>query len=296
VKAKVVAIGEVLWDLLPAGRQMGGAPANFACHVRSLGADGRLISRVGDDSLGREIIARLQQFNIPTDTVTIDRTHPTGTVTVELSADGQPCFTIRESVAWDHLVPEPNLVSAVLDADAVCFGTLAQRSEPSRTTIIHLVATAGERALRVFDVNLRQCFYSREMIDHSCRVADVLKLNDAELATVARFLEFQGSPREQMIAILDRYELRMVACTRGAQGSILFNGRDWCEAPGQSVKVVDSVGAGDAFTAAMVLGIFADWPLARIAHVANEVAAYVCSCPGATPPLPAHLRAYFQAG
>jgi fructokinase len=291
---KIFGIGEVLWDLLPTGRQMGGAPANFACHARGLGADGRVISRVGDDEPGKEIIGRLEKLGVPTQSITVDPTHPTGTVSVDVAADGQPCFTIHEGVAWDHLPPDSFLLSCVADADALCFGTLAQRCEPSRSAIRQLVGNAPKTAVRVFDVNLRQDFYSHEIFDVSSQLANVVKLNDVELPIVGDLLEFHGSPKEQMAALLDHYELRLLACTCGAQGSILFNGHEWCESPGQPAKVKDTVGAGDSFTAAITLGMLAGWNIEKLGHVANEIAAYVCSCAGATPPLPAHLRAHFQ--
>jgi fructokinase len=295
MKYKVFGIGEVLWDLLPTGRQLGGAPANFAYHARALGADGRVISRVGDDALGREILERLNNLGVPTDGITVDRTHPTGTVAVTLAPDGQPCYTISEGVAWDHLMPDPGILASVADADALCFGTLAQRCEPSRSTIRRLVAHAPRTSVRVFDVNLRQDFYSHELLDASSRLANVVKLNDAELPIVSKLLGFRGPPMEQMTALLEHYQLRLIACTRGAEGSALFDGKNWCEIPGLPTKVVDTIGAGDSFTAAMTLGLLAGWNIEKLGRVANKVAAYVCSCAGATPPLPEHLRAYFQA-
>jgi fructokinase len=290
----ILGIGEVLWDLLPAGRQLGGAPANFAYHANALGADGRVISRVGDDELGREIFQRLKDIGVRTDSITIDSTHATGTVSVELAPDGQPCYIIHEGVAWDHLVTNAAILESAARADAVCFGTLAQRCEPSRSTIRQIVSHTPTTSVRVFDVNLRQDFYSHELLDASSQLVNVIKLNDAELPIVSRLLGFGGSPKEQMKAILEHYELRLIACTRGAEGSTLFNGVDWCDVPGIPAKVADTIGAGDSFTAAMTLGLLAGWNLEKLGTVANEIAAYVCSCAGGTPPLPPHLRAHFQ--
>jgi fructokinase len=295
MKYKVFGIGEVLWDLLPTGRKLGGAPANFAYHARALGADGRVISRVGDDALGKEILERLEKLGIPASGITVDPTHATGTVAVTLAPDGQPCYTISEGVAWDHLMPDPAILATVADADALCFGTLAQRCEPSRSTIRQLVAHSPQTAIRVFDVNLRQDFYSHELLDASSCLANVVKLNDAELPIVARLLGFRGTPKEQMTALLEHYQLRLVACTRGAEGSALFDGKSWCEVPGLPVKVADTIGAGDSFTAAITLGLLAGWSIENLGRIANEIAAYVCSCAGATPPLPEHLRMHFQA-
>ncbi|MES2568731.1 MAG: carbohydrate kinase, partial [Verrucomicrobiota bacterium] len=290
---KVFGIGELLWDLLPAGRQMGGAPANFAYHARSLGADGRVISKVGDDPLGREILERLEKLGVPTSGIAIDRTHPTGTVSVELAPDGQPCFTIHEGVAWDHLLPDASLLASVADADALCFGSLAQRCEPSRGTILELVAAAPERALRVFDVNLRQDFYSRALLESSCKLANVVKLNDAELPIVCRLLGLHGSREEQIAAFLERYALRLLACTCGSEGSLLYDGRQWCRIPGTVTTVVDTIGAGDSFTAAMTMGLLLGWEIGKIGRIANEIATHVCSRAGATPALLAHFRAHF---
>jgi fructokinase len=294
MNCQVLGIGEVLWDLLPSGRQMGGAPANFAYHARALGADGRVISRVGDDELGREILDRLEKLGVPTHSITVDSTHSTGTVTVHLAPDGQPCYTIHEGVAWDHLMPDAAVMKTVAEADAVCFGTLAQRCEPSRSTIRQIVAHSPATAVRVFDVNLRQDFYSRELLDASSRLANVVKLNDAELPIVSELLGLGGSQNEQMQALLDHYELRLVACTRGANGSALWDGTDWCEIPGTPTRVVDTIGAGDSFTAAITVGLLAGWDLEKLGKAANEIATYVCSCAGGTPPLPQHLRALFQ--
>lgn len=291
--AKLVGIGEVLWDLLPGGRQMGGAPANFAYHACALGAEARIVSRVGKDDLGRELIARLQQLGVPTYCIEMDSERPTGTVTVAVAPDGQPQFTIHEHVAWDALSGESAGRLAVAGADALCFGTLAQRSEPSRSTIRSLVTAAPRTALRVLDVNLRQHYFSRAMLEESLRLANVLKVNDAELPVLAKLLGLAGDERAQLDQLAQRYQLRLVAFTRGSRGSLLFTEGRWSEHPGVATRVVDTVGAGDAFTAAMILGLLAGWDLDRINQVANQVAAYVCSCAGATPELPQALRALF---
>ncbi|MBI5684483.1 MAG: carbohydrate kinase [Verrucomicrobia bacterium] len=311
MKPKVLAVGEILWDLLPSGKQLGGAPANFAYHARALGAEARVCSRVGNDPLGREILGRLRSLGLPTDGVGVDATAPTGTVSVELAADGQPRFTIHENVAWDRLVADEASLAFAARADAVCFGSLAQRSEPSRGSIRKLVAATPATALRVFDINLRQQFFSREVVEESLRLANVLKLNDTELPVLAAMFGLTGGVREQLAALAERFGLRAVALTRGAHGSLLCVaaslrdadqddgwGRSrsdrttfsWSEHAGLSVKVVDSVGAGDAFTAAMALGLLAGRPLDEINRHANEVAAYVCSQPGATPVLPASFK------
>ena len=292
---KLVGIGEVLWDLLPGGRQLGGAPANFTYHARALGADARLISRIGHDDLGREALDRLTKLGVPTDCIEVDRALPTGTVGVEVAADGQPQFTIHEHVAWDALSGEPAGRLAVATADAVCFGTLAQRSEPSRSSIISLVAAVPPAALRIFDVNLRQNYFSSRLINESIAFADVLKLNETELPQLAVMFDLTGDERSQIRQLAERNLLRVVAYTRGGRGSLLFAEGRWSEHPGFPTKVADTIGAGDSFTAAMTLGLLAGWPLEEIHLRASEVAAYVCSQPGATPVLPERLRAPFLA-
>jgi len=293
VKFNLVGLGEVLWDLLPGGRQMGGAPANFACHAHALGAEAHLISRVGNDDLGHEIIARLDTLGVGTDSIAVDGLHPTGTVSVELDG-GQPRYLIHEEVAWDFIEATPAALAAIGMADAVCFGTLAQRREPSRSTIISLVNAGPPAALRILDVNLRQNYYSSRLINESLAFANVLKLNDTELPQLAAFLDLSGDERSQIRLLAERNLLRVVACTRGKRGSLLYSEGRWSEHPGLPANVVDTVGAGDSFTAVLTLGLLAGWDLDHINETANVVAAFVCSQPGATPPLPAHLRQLFE--
>jgi fructokinase len=295
-KFKIVGIGEVLWDLFPSGKKMGGAPANFACHARALGAEARVVSRVGDDALGREILERLRALGLATDCISLDPTHPTGTVTVQLATDGQPHFIIHEGVAWDHLVADSTSVAAVAAADAVCFGSLGQRCVPSNMAIRTMLSASPPKALRIFDVNLRQDFYSRELIEGSLEVANVLKLNDTELPVLARLLGVKAlSDKEQLAELVERFGLRLVVYTCGARGSTLYDGTRWTEHTARAVEVKDTVGAGDSLTAAVTMGMLAGWDLETIGERANEIAAYVCSCEGATPPMPAHLRAPFQS-
>jgi fructokinase len=282
----VIGIGEILWDLLPSGKKMGGAPANFAYHAGALGARSRVISRVGQDALGTEILQRLQALGLPVDDVQIDSSAPTGTVSVELSADGQPRYTIHENVAWDRLALEKSALAAVSVADAVSFGTLAQRRSPARETVRALVAAARPEALRIFDINLRQNYFSREVIETSLRLANLVKLNDSELPVLAEMLGWRGNAREHTEQLARQYSLRLVCLTRGAHGSLLYSNGQWADDPSAPVVVKDTVGAGDAFAAALTLGVLAGKPLEAINRHANQVARYVCSCEGATPVLP----------
>lgn len=286
----IVAVGEVLWDMLPAGKQLGGAPANFAYHARSLGADARLISRIGDDPLGVEILERFRSLDLPTDAVQVDAGAPTGTVDVWLGPDGQPRYAIREGVAWDRIEATATALALAARADAVCFGSLAQRAEPSRRAIRAIVEAAPEGALRVFDVNLRPPFGDRDVIAGSLELADVLKLNDHELPELAGMFGLPTAPLPAIEGLAGRFGLALVALTRGAGGSLLWAGGEWSDHPGRPAEVVDTIGAGDAFTAALVTGRLSGRPLEAINRHANEVAAFVCSQPGGTPALPEPLR------
>ena len=292
---KLVGIGEVLWDLLPGGRQLGGAPANFAYHARMLGADSCVISRVGSDNHGHDLLHRLQQLGVPTDCIEIDPEAPTGTVSVEVTPGGQPCFTIHEHVAWDRIAGEEPARLVVAEANAICFGTLAQRCEVSRTAIRRLIRSTPSKAWRVLDVNLRQHFYSREIIEQSLALANVLKVNDAELPLIGEMFGLAGDPRSQLAALAARFQLRVAACTRGALGSLLLAGGRWSDHPGIPATIVDTVGAGDSFTAAMTLGLLAGWDLDEVNLRANQIAACVASSAGGTPELPSAVRSPFLA-
>lgn len=286
---QVFGVGEVLWDLLPGGPQLGGAPANFAMHARSLGADAALISRVGDDARGRGALARLADAGLPAGLVQRDATAPTGTVGVSLAADGQPVYAIHEDVAWDRIEATPDALTAAAGADAVCFGTLAQRDPRARAAVQRLVAAAPAGALRIFDINLRQHFHSPEVIGSSLELANVLKVNDAEWPVLAAQFALAGDLRAQIAALAGRFALRAVALTRGAAGSLLLADGVWADEPGRAVAVADTIGAGDAFTAALALGLLAGRPADVTNRLATDVACFVCSQAGATPTLPARL-------
>jgi len=287
---KLAGIGELLWDLLPGGRQLGGAPANFAHHAHQLGAEAAVVSRVGADALGAEILELLRARGIGTEAVSIHPTLPTGTVTVAVLPDGQPEFTIHEQVAWDDLSCDGAALAVVGNADAVVFGTLAQRSAPARQAVGELLLAAPARCLRVFDINLRQHYHSLELIEGGMRAADVLKLNDVELDRLGPPLGLAGEARDRIGQLAARYKLALVALTRGAGGSLLFADGTFSDHPGLPASVVDTVGAGDAFTACLTMGWLHGRALDRINRHANEVAAFVCSQAGATPVLPPHLR------
>jgi fructokinase len=293
---KIVGIGEVLWDLLPTGPQLGGAPANFAYHTHSLGANACVVTRVGKDDFGRAILKRFEQMEIADGTMQVDETALTGTVTVALSNQGIPNYIIHENVAWDHLAVTLPSLKAVREASAVCFGSLAQRGDISRAAIQRLVAAAPAGALRVFDINLRQKYFSGEVIEQSLRLANVLKLNDAELPVLAQLFGLTGSTRQQIESLAQKFSLQLVALTRGPAGSLLFQSGQWSDCPSIPITIVDTIGAGDSFTAALVMGLLCKMPLDEINDLADEVARHVCSRAGATPPLPKHLSQKFSSG
>jgi fructokinase len=293
---KIIGIGEVLWDLLPSGSQLGGAPANFAYHARSLGADACVVTRVGNDGFGQEILRRFKQQQIADGTVQVDEKAPTGVVTVTLSDNGIPSYNIKENAAWDQISVTLAALVGIQQADAICFGSLAQRGKTSRDSIQTLVASAAEHTLRVFDINLRQKFYSLEIIEQSLRLANVLKLNDSELPILADLLGLNGTTHNQIELLAKQFDLHLVALTRGPAGSLLFQAGKWSDCSSVPIKIVDTVGAGDAFTAALVMGLLSKMDLDEINRLADEVARFVCSYAGATPPLPREFANRFAVG
>jgi fructokinase len=281
----VVGLGELLWDLLPAGKQLGGAPANFAYITSLLGDHGIPASRLGQDALGGAAERRLAELALPTEFIQKDADHPTGTVQVELDAAGQPRFEISASVAWDFLDWTPQWQTLAQEADALCFGSLAQRSDRSRATIGKFVLASRQRnAVRIFDVNLRQNFFSAQVLADSMRLATIVKLNHEELPRIMRLFELEHHREEDSARrLLSLHDLKLVCITRGNGGSLLISAGECSGHPGFRVKVADTVGAGDAFTAALVHGYLRGTSLAQINENANRVGAWVASQSGATP-------------
>jgi fructokinase len=283
----VVGLGEILWDLLPSGRQLGGAPANFAHCSHLLGNRAVVASRVGSDDLGREARDSLLRSGITDQFLQTDSEHSSGTVHVQLDSAGQAKFEIADNAAWDFLSWTDLWQALAQSADAVCFGSLAQRSEISRRTILDFLDATRPEALRVFDVNLRQSFYSAEIVQQSVRRANVVKLNHEELARVRELLAIASSDclsfsRE----MLQKFDLQLVCVTRGANGSFLCDRNNTDEHPGFRVQIKDTVGAGDAFTAALVHELLRGTSLAQMNDLANRLGAWVASCSGAMPTVP----------
>ena len=288
----LLGLGEVLWDLLPGGKQLGGAPANFAYHACALGGRGVVASCVGDDDLGREILAKLDALQVDRSAVATDGEHPTGTVSIDVDDQGRPNYTIHEGVAWDFIPAGADLLATAARADAMYFGSVAQRAPVSRRTIRRCLAAARGDCLRIYDINLRQSYYSREIVDRTLALSDVLKLNEEELVVVAEMLSISGSQDDVQAELLRRYSLRLVVLTRGEGGSVIRSADRTSVCPGQKVRVVDTVGAGDAFTAAVAVGLLGGEDLDTVHRHAARVAAFVCTRAGATPDVPLELRQF----
>jgi len=287
-KFRIIGLGEVLWDVFEDGKALGGAPCNFAYHVNGLGHEGLVFSRVGRDALGDEILAHLGRLGMSTDYLQRDPIHPTGTVNVRLDERGNPGFTIVEGVAYDFMEPEASWLEAARTSDALCFGTLAQRNDRSRKTIQHILEAAAD-AVVIYDVNLRQHFYSARIIRESLARADVLKLNEQEVLDMRGILAAEGAPDAFLRGLMRQYDIRLVCVTRGAGGCTLYGAEGTISRPVPPTEVVDTVGSGDAFTAGLAIKFLEKRPLNAIAEAANLLGAYVAGCRGATPALPQEL-------
>lgn len=289
-KFLVVGLGEILWDMLPGGKQLGGAPTNFAYHSHVLGVEGVVASCVGEDELGKEIIESLTGLGLSMDYIAIDGEHATGTVTVEVDSEGKPEYTIHEDAAWDFIPSSPELLELAAKADAVCFGSLSQRSATSQETVRQFLDATHSGCIRVYDINLRQNYYSKEIIDDMLKRAEVLKLNDDELGVVASLLGISGDDNAVLGSILKRYGLLLIVLTMGGDGSLLLADGEisTCQSF-DPVEIADTVGAGDAFTAAVVTGLLHGKKLDEINKFANRLAGFVCTQKGATPKVPESL-------
>ena len=288
----IVGLGETLWDVFPDGPRLGGAPLNFCCSAAELAgktAHVTIVSAVGHDKPGQAAIDAVQSHRV--DTAYLQRnTHDTGQVLVELNAAGVASYRFADNGAWDHLEWNANLQSLASACDAVCFGTLGQRSPASLKTIQTFVAATPSAAMRILDVNLRTPFFNDEVILQSLTLANILKLNDEELPYLAQLCDLHGNDIELLRQLADRYQLQCVALTKGSDGAVLIRSDSNSSCSGATIEVADTVGAGDAFTAAMTLGLLEGKDIHTINQRAINVAAYVCSKPGATMSFPEHLR------
>ncbi len=283
---RIVGLGEVLWDVYPDAARFGGAPANFACHAAALGADAAVISAVGSDELGREAQAILRQKHVRVDWLQVDPQRATGSVMVEIS-DGHPSYHFAANTAWDHVSWDHSLVEVASKCNAVCFGTLAQRSETTRATIHRFLQSTQPNCLAVFDVNLRQSFFNEPVIRQSLQLANVFKLSDEELPVVMQTLGLSASSIEDSLRMLaETFSLRVIALSRGGSGSLILADGVLDEQSPPAIDAIDTVGAGDSFTAAITMGLLRAEPIAVLHRRASDIAAYVCTQQGATPELP----------
>lgn len=287
----VVGIGEALWDILPEGKKIGGAPANFAYHVSQFGLKSRVVSAVGDDKLGNEILENFKEKGL---NVLIEKpAYPTGVVQVQLDNEGIPCYDIKENVAWDNIPFTPEMEKLAQRTCAVCFGSLAQRNVVSRETI-HAFLQAmpdGKGRYKIFDINLRQGFYTKEILKDSMKQCNILKINDEELVTVSRLFGYPGiNLQDKCWILIAKYNLEMLILTCGVNGSYVFTPGNVSFVQTPKVEVADTVGAGDSFTAAFIAALLKGKSVVEAHQLAVSVSAYVCTQNGAMPVLPENLK------
>ncbi|MFR9565875.1 MAG: carbohydrate kinase [Rikenellaceae bacterium] len=290
MKKYIVGLGEALWDVLPEGRKIGGAPANFAYHISQFGYDSRVVSAVGDDKLGEELLERFDENGLK---YLIEKVpYSTGTVGVELDPNGVPMYEIREGVAWDNIPFTPELESLAQQTQVVCFGSLAQRSVVTRDTVNRFLNAMPNEPGRykVFDINLRQGFYTKETICNSIEWCNILKINDEELVAISRMFGYPGIDlQDKCWILLAKYNLEILILTCGVNGSYVFTPGNVSFVATPKVEVADTVGAGDSFTATFIVSILNGLDV-RLAHMrAVRVSAYVCTCHGAMPKIPSEL-------
>ena len=287
----VVGLGEALWDVLPEGKKLGGAPANFAYHAgQFLGQDETIaISALGEDKLAEETIKSLEEHGLKYLMPRVP--YPTGTVQVSLDEQGIPTYDIKENVAWDNIPLDADIQAVARQCRAVCFGSLAQRNIVSRETIHRFLDLTPKDCMKIFDINLRQQFYSKEIIQESLRRCNIFKINDEELVLIGRMFDYPGLDIENKCwLILGKYNLDMLVLTCGTNGSYVFTPGQMSFQETPKVEVADTVGAGDSFTGSFCAAILSGKPVAEAHQLAVQVSAYVCTQNGAMPPLPATFK------
>jgi fructokinase len=284
---KILSFGEILWDVFPNDKKPGGAPANFAYHCKQLGADVRLVSQIGHDQNGQELFDFYNSIGLSTALTGVSVTKPTGTVSVHLRNDGQPDYTINQDTAWDFLTATPESLQWASESDVIAFGSLAARSEQNRQTLQNILNAAQPATCRVLDLNLREPFCEQKNIEFVLSCANILKINDDELNRMISMFGFpQDTVEKQLQKLREFYQFRLVILTCGANGNWLTTKSEQIFTSGTKVEVADTVGAGDAFTAASVIGLLLRKTLSEISRKANELAAYVCTQHGGTPTIP----------
>lgn len=295
MKTTIVGMGEALWDVLPEGKKLGGAPANFAYHMSQFGYDSVVVSAVGDDKLGNEILDNLAAKHLQHKIEKVP--YPTGVVQVTLDDAGVPCYEIKENVAWDNIPFTSALEELAQHTQAVCFGSLAQRSVVSRETINRFLDAMPrkEGQYKIFDINLRQEFYNKEILDESFNKCNILKINDEELITISRLFGFPGIDlQDKCWILLAKYNLKMLILTCGINGSYVFTPGEVSFVETPKVEVADTVGAGDSFTAAFMAAVLAGKSVAHAHKLAVDVSAYICTQNGAMPHLPEEMKRRIQ--
>jgi fructokinase len=277
---EILCVGEVLWDALPEGLFLGGAPFNVACHLRAAGVPAAMVSRVGEDRLGDEALRRARRYGVGVDLIQVDPSRPTGFVSVTVDAAGNPAYEILEPAAWDAIEATDSLLARADAARAIVFGSLAQRHPVSRRTIERLWESD---ATMVFDVNLRPPYDDVDVVRRSLRHADVVKLSAGEMTQVTEWFALRGAPREAAAALAEEFACSVVCLTRGSEGAALWHDGSWTEHPGFQVDVRDTVGAGDAFLAVLLAGLLSGGSDAALLQHANLIGAYVATQYGAVP-------------
>lgn len=283
MKKVVVGLGEILWDVFPERKILGGAPANFAYHISQFGFEGYAVSAIGNDNLGKEILESLGQKNLKHLLQTTP--FPTGTVQVTLSGAGIPSYEICENVAWDNIPFSEEMKKLAEKTDVVCFGSLAQRNEVSQKTIHQFLDAMSSDSLKIFDINLRLHFYNREIIEKSLQKANIFKINDEELVKIAQMFNIKGDEKAICEYFLKEFKLKVLILTKGTDGSLILTPSEVSSLPTPKVQVADTVGAGDSFTAAFTAAYLHGKSLAQAHQLAVEVSAYVCQQHGAMPKL-----------
>lgn len=289
MKRLVVGLGEVLWDMLPEGRKIGGAPVNFAYHAGQFGIDTMAVSAIGNDKLGEDTIAEMNGKHL--NHIFPSVPYPTGSVQVKLDEKGVPAYDIKENVAWDNIPFTNEIESVARSCRAVCFGSLAQRNAVSRNTIRKFIESTPSGCIRIFDINLRQNFYTSNVIHDSLELCNILKINDEEIMLVSRMFNYDSSNIENVCrTIMEDFSLEMVILTCGTKGSYIFTKDDVSFMPTPKVNVADTVGAGDSFTGSFCAAILRGLPVAEAHKKAVEVSAYVCTQNGAMPEIPESMK------
>ncbi len=290
-----ISLGEILWDVLPDGKMLGGAPSNVAWHAAQLGADAHIVSAVGDDPLGKEILDRLKAMHLDTSTIVSLPDVPTSTVDAKLDAAGNATYVIHENVAWDRLPVTGPVLDLAEKAKAINFGSLAQRQENGKVTTHAILDIVTPEAIKIFDINLRPPFVDKEILHLGMQRATVVKMNHDELPAVAEMFQWTLNPDDSMIQLLEAYpNVKHLVVTKGAEGASWQTPEKLIhQAPPAVAKVADTIGAGDSVTAAVMMGLLKGWEVEKILETALEIASYVCSCRGGTPELPEGIKSKF---